>query len=51
MFSQFTRFLGRVRNRLDAEGIDSCYLDGKTRDRAAAIQRRHRQDRPQPGAS
>jgi superfamily II DNA or RNA helicase len=39
VFSQFTRFLGRVRDRLDAEGIDYCYLDGRTRNRAAAIQR------------
>lgn len=39
VFSQFTRFLGRVRHRLDAEGIDYCYLDGRTRNRAAAIQR------------
>ena len=39
VFSQFTRFLGRVRERLDAAGIESCYLDGKTRDRAAEVQR------------
>jgi len=39
VFSQFTRFLGRVRERLTAEGIDYCYLDGRTRNRAAAIQR------------
>ncbi|BBZ08846.1 DNA helicase [Mycolicibacterium doricum] len=39
VFSQFTRFLGQVRDRLDAEGIASCYLDGRTRDRAKAIQR------------
>ncbi len=39
VFSQFTRFLGKVRDRLDAEGIDYCYLDGRTRDRPAAIQR------------
>jgi len=39
VFSQFTRFLGRVRDRLDAEGIDYCYLDGRTRNRAAAVQR------------
>ena len=39
VFSQFTRFLGRIRDRLDAEGIDYCYLDGRTRDRPKAIQR------------
>lgn len=39
VFSQFTRFLGRVRSRLDAEGIEYCYLDGRTRNRAKVIQR------------
>ena len=39
VFSQFTRFLGRVRDRLDADGIDYCYLDGRTRNRATVIQR------------
>ncbi|HTQ16773.1 DEAD/DEAH box helicase [Mycobacterium sp.] len=39
VFSQFTRFLGRVRDRLDAEGINYCYLDGRTRSRANVIQR------------
>jgi superfamily II DNA or RNA helicase len=39
VFSQFTRFLGQIRDRLDAEGIDYCYLDGRTRDRAKRIQR------------
>ena len=37
VFSQFTGFLGKVRERLDAEGIRYCYLDGSTRDRAAAV--------------
>ena len=37
VFSQFTSFLGRVRARLDREGITSSYLDGRTRDRVAAI--------------
>ncbi len=37
VFSQFTGFLGKVRQRLDAEGIPYCYLDGKTRDRAAVV--------------
>jgi len=39
VFSQFTGYLGRVRARLDAEGIEYCYLDGKTSDRAAVISR------------
>ena len=39
VFSQFTRFLGRVRDRLDAAEIDYCYLDGRTRNRATVIQR------------
>ena len=39
VFSQFTGFLGKVRDRLEAEGMPYCYLDGSTRDRAAVIQR------------
>ena len=39
VFSQFTRFLGRIRDRLDLAGIPHCYLDGKTRDRAAVLRR------------
>jgi superfamily II DNA or RNA helicase len=39
VFSQFTGFLGRVRDRLDAAGVRHCYLDGKTRDRAEVIGR------------
>ncbi|MFT4216333.1 MAG: DEAD/DEAH box helicase [Micropruina sp.] len=37
VFSQFTGYLGLVRNRLDEEGIGYSYLDGRTRDRAARI--------------
>ncbi|HET6652254.1 MAG TPA: DEAD/DEAH box helicase [Nocardioides sp.] len=37
VFSQFTTFLGRVRVRLDREGITSSYLDGSTRDRGAVV--------------
>ncbi|MEO5745410.1 MAG: DEAD/DEAH box helicase, partial [Terracoccus sp.] len=37
VFSQFTRFLHIVRNRLTAEGIDHIYLDGRTRDRPKRI--------------
>jgi SNF2 family DNA or RNA helicase len=39
VFSQFTRFLAAARARADAEGIESCYLDGRTRKRAAEIER------------
>ncbi|MDQ3156439.1 MAG: DEAD/DEAH box helicase [Actinomycetota bacterium] len=39
VFSQFTGFLGRVRDRLDKHGSDYCYLDGKTRKRAEVIER------------
>jgi SNF2 family DNA or RNA helicase len=39
VFSQFTRFLERVRARLDDAGIPYCYLDGRTRDRPLVIQR------------
>ncbi len=39
VFSQFTRYLAKVRTRLDAAGIDHSYLDGRTRKRDAAIGR------------
>ncbi|WP_369140150.1 DEAD/DEAH box helicase [Modestobacter versicolor] len=38
VFSQFTRFLRSIRDRLDDEGIGWVYLDGQTRDRDAPIQ-------------
>jgi superfamily II DNA or RNA helicase len=37
IFSQFTRFLDSARQRLEAAGIEHCYLDGSTRDRAAVL--------------
>jgi SNF2 family DNA or RNA helicase len=37
VFSQFTRFLGAARRRAEAAGIDYCYLDGATRNRAAVL--------------
>src|SRR5206468_2021272 len=37
VFSQFTSFLSIVREALAAEKIPFSYLDGKTRDRAAAV--------------
>ncbi|HET6625939.1 MAG TPA: DEAD/DEAH box helicase [Nocardioidaceae bacterium] len=39
VFSQFTSFLSRVRARLDKEGIETAYLDGRTRKRAQVIDR------------
>ena len=39
VFSQFTGFLDKVRGRLDAAGVQYCYLDGKTRNRATMVQR------------
>jgi len=37
IFSQFTQYLGKARDRLNAAGISYSYLDGKTRNRAKAI--------------
>ncbi|WP_162150178.1 DEAD/DEAH box helicase [Arthrobacter sp. H14] len=37
IFSQFTSFLKKAAERLDAAGIDYCYLDGSTRRRAEVI--------------
>jgi SNF2 family DNA or RNA helicase len=39
VFSQFTGFLARVRDRLDHEGIGYCYLDGRTRRRDRVLAR------------
>jgi SNF2 family DNA or RNA helicase len=39
VFSQFTGFLGKVRDRLDHEGITYCYLDGSTRRRDRVLER------------
>ena len=39
VFSQFTSFLSIVRRRLEREGIDYEYLDGKTRNRGVAVER------------
>jgi superfamily II DNA or RNA helicase len=39
VFSQFTRFLKIVRNRLDRIGATYEYLDGATRDRQARVER------------
>ena len=39
VFSQFTSFLAIVRDRLDQERITYEYLDGRTRNRAARVER------------
>jgi len=39
VFSQFTSFLSIVRERLHEEGLAHCYLDGKTVDRGAQVER------------
>lgn len=39
IFSQFTRFLDSARRRLDAVGIEYCYLDGSTRNRTAVLEK------------
>ena len=39
VFSQFTSLLAIVRARLDAAGIPYEYLDGRTRDRPARVER------------
>jgi superfamily II DNA or RNA helicase len=39
VFSQFTRYLARVKARLDDAGIGYSYLDGRTRKRNQAIER------------
>jgi len=39
VFSQFTGFLDKVRTSLDAAGVEYCYLDGKTRNRATVLKR------------
>jgi len=39
IFSQFTRFLDSARRRLDAAGIEHCYLDGSTRNRTTVLER------------
>jgi len=39
VFSQFTSLLAIVRDRLDKEKIPYEYLDGRTRDRGARVER------------
>ncbi|HYN29444.1 MAG TPA: DEAD/DEAH box helicase [Dermatophilaceae bacterium] len=46
VFSQFTGLLARVRSRLDAAEIASCYLDGRTRKRQEVIRAFREGDAP-----
>jgi superfamily II DNA or RNA helicase len=46
VFSQFTRFLEEVRERLERENIGSCYLDGRTRRRERVLERFRAGDDP-----
>ncbi|MGO9751482.1 MAG: SNF2-related protein [Solirubrobacteraceae bacterium] len=38
VFSQFTGFLAKVREQLDHESVDYCYLDGRTRRRDRVLE-------------
>ena len=46
VFSQFTQFLGAVRDRLDEQAISYCYLDGRTRRRDDVLRRFRSGDDP-----
>ncbi len=46
VFSQFTRFLSLVRERLDHESIGYCYLDGRTRRRDRVLRQFKEGDKP-----
>jgi superfamily II DNA or RNA helicase len=46
VFSQFTTYLKRVRARLDEAGIAHAYLDGRTRNRSAAVEQFTSGERP-----
>ncbi|MFN7139989.1 MAG: DEAD/DEAH box helicase, partial [Limisphaerales bacterium] len=39
VFSQFTSMLGLLREKLQAEGTEFCYLDGSTRNRGEVVER------------
>jgi SNF2 family DNA or RNA helicase len=47
VFSQFVSMLTLLRERLAAEGVEYCYLDGSTTDRGAVVERfQSREDIP-----
>lgn len=39
VFSQFTGMLALLKEQLDAQGVEFCYLDGSTQDRGAVVHR------------
>ena len=39
VFSQFVTMLSLLREKLESQGIEFCYLDGSTRDRAAVVEK------------
>jgi superfamily II DNA or RNA helicase len=39
VFSQFKKFLRKVREQLEAEGLSYCYLDGDTRNRDGVVRK------------
>ena len=39
VFSQFVGMLSLLKDRLEQEGIEYCYLDGSTTDRAAVVEK------------
>jgi SNF2 family DNA or RNA helicase len=43
VFSQFTTMLGLLRERLAAQNIGFCYLDGSTKDRAQVVEKFQRE--------
>lgn len=44
VFSQFTTMLGLLREKLEADGTEYCYLDGSTKDRGAVVERFQRDE-------
>lgn len=42
VFSQFVKMLGLIENRLQAEGVQYCYLDGATKDRLGQCEKFNR---------
>jgi len=46
VFSQFTGFLAKVKYELALRGVQFCYLDGSTRNRAAELRRFKEGDAP-----
>jgi superfamily II DNA or RNA helicase len=45
VFSQFTTMLGLLREALVEQGIEFCYLDGSTKDRAQVVEKFQRESR------